>query len=115
LAAGSEASFAVFFFHIRPGRQDVDRWIWIVVGDTPPAYLPISDCKSAAEVFTTYMRGMAKWVELARIGKEGTPEQGVPPVNVPATPEWADKLSKRLQALTVAVKPFFESESGAVN
>src|SRR5437588_11101857 len=25
--------FAVFFFHIRRGRVDIDPWIWIVVGD----------------------------------------------------------------------------------
>src|SRR5689334_15308281 len=32
--------FAVFFFHIRPSRPDVEPWIWIIVGDIPPGYLP---------------------------------------------------------------------------
>jgi hypothetical protein len=102
--------FAVFFFHIRPSRSDVDPWIWIVVGDIPSAYLPVSDCESPTEVFRTYIRGMNRWVELARKGQSGTPEQGVPPVNVPATPEWAEKLNQRLYGLTLAVKPFFEDE-----
>jgi hypothetical protein len=87
--------FAVFFFHIRPNRSDVEPWIWIVVGDIPPAYLPLSDCKSPTEVFRTYIRGMSRWVELARKGETGTPEEGVPPVNVPATPEWAAELNKK--------------------
>ena len=100
--------FAVFFFHIRPSRPDVDPWIWIVVGDIPSAYLPISDCESPGEVFRTYVRGMSRWVELARKGQTGGSEQGIPPVNVPSTPEWAENLSERLRGLQLAVKPFFE-------
>ena len=106
--------FAVFFFHIRPSRPDVDRWIWVVVGDIPPAYIALTDCKSAAEAFKTYIRGMSRWVVLARKGETGTAEQGVPPVNVPATPEWAEKLDKKLYGLTLVVKPFFEDESNIV-
>jgi hypothetical protein len=103
--------FAVFLFHIRSSRPDVEPWIWVVVGDIPPAYLPLTDCKSAAEVFRTYIRGMSNWVELARKGQKGTPEQGVPPVDVPATPEWAERLSQRLYGLTLAVKALFEDDS----
>ncbi len=102
--------FAVFFFHIRPSGSDVAPWIWIVVGDIPSAYLPVTDCESPAEVFRSYLRGMNRWVELARKGQNGTPEQGVPPVKVPATPEWAERLNKKLYGLTIAVKPFFEDE-----
>ena len=105
--------FAVFFFHIRPSRPNVEPWIWIIVGDIPPAYLPFSDCKTPAEVFRTYMRGMSNWVELARQGQRGSPEQGVPPIDVPATPERAERLSQRLQGLMLAVKPFFEGEPNA--
>jgi hypothetical protein len=102
--------FAVFFFHIRPSRSDIDPWIWIVVGDIPSAYLPVTDCESPAEVFRSYIRGMSRWVELARMGQTGTPEQRVPPVNVPATPEWAERLNQKLYGLTLVVKPFFEDE-----
>lgn len=115
LGGGVGGIFAVFFFHIRPSRPDVEPWIWIIVGDIPPAYLPLSDCKSPAEVFRTYIRGMTNWVELARKGLTGTPAQGVPPVNVPATPEWAEKINQKLYGLTIAVKPSFEDESSTVN
>lgn len=110
---GAGGIFAVFFFHVRPSRPDVEPWIWIIVGDIPPAYLPLTDCKSPAEVFRTYIRGMSNWVELARKGQTGTPEQGVPPVNLPATPEWADRINQKLYGLTLAVKPFFENDSQA--
>ncbi len=116
--------FAVFFFHIRPGRRGVSPWIWIMVGDIPPAYLPLDDCSSPKEAFRTYIDGMSKWVEFARKGKTGTAEQGVPPVNVPATPEWAERLNQRLYGLAIAVQGIFQDEdekallsvaSGALN
>jgi hypothetical protein len=109
-AGGVGGIFAVFFFHIQPSRRGISPWIWIMVGDIPPAYLPLDDCSSPAEAFRTYLRGMRKWVEFAHESKTGTAEQGVPPVNVPATPEWAEKLDKKLQGLDTIIRPFFEVE-----
>ena len=104
--------FAVFFFHIRSNRVDVDPWIWIVVGDIPPSYLPLSDCESPREVFRTYIHGMSRWVEFARKGETGAPSPwDVPPVDLPPTPEWAERLNQKICGLTIAVKPFFEEES----
>jgi hypothetical protein len=100
--------FAVFFLHIRPSHPEVDPWVWAMVGDVPPAYLPLTDAESPAEAFAEYMHGMSKWVELARKGEIGTPEEGVPPVNVPPTPEWAERLNQKLYGLTLTVKPLFE-------
>lgn len=104
--------FAVFFLHIHPRREGIDPWIWAMVGDVPPAYLPLADCGSAADAFRIYIRGMSKWVELARVGQMGTPEQGVPPVDLPATAECAEVLSKKIYGLTIAVQPFFEDDEG---
>jgi hypothetical protein len=107
-AGGVGGIFAVFFFHIKPSRPEIDPWIWIMGGDVPPAYLPLSDCTSAGEAFELYLDGMRKWVEYARKGQNGNEDPGVPPVNVPATPEWAEELSKRLDALERSVRPFLE-------
>lgn len=82
--------------------------MWIVVGDVPPAYLPFEDCNSGMEVFETYIAGMERWVRLAREGTKPAPEDCVPPVNIPATPEWAEQLDGRLHMLNKLVKPFFE-------
>jgi len=100
--------FAVFFFHILPNRAEVDPWIWIMAGDIPSAHLPLTDCGSPAEAFRIYLVGMTKWVELARNGETGTAKQGVPPVDVPATPEWAEKLNQKLSVLASIVPPFLE-------
>lgn len=68
-SAGVGGIFAIFFFHIRSNRPEVDPWIWIIVGDIPPAYLPVSDASSARMAFQTYLDGMSRWVEFARKGK----------------------------------------------
>jgi hypothetical protein len=100
--------FAIFLFRI-DARPGIDSWIWVVVGDIPFAYLPLEDCGSPLGAFELYLDGMTKWIGLARQGKEGKPEDGVPPVNLPATPEWAEKLSVRLEALNQIMRPFFEN------
>ena len=110
---------AVFLFNIRPTRPAVGSWIWIIVGEIPSAYLPLEDAGSPAEVFKTYLGGMSKWVALAREGRSGTADDGIPPVNVnvPATAEWAEKLEQRLHSLPLIVQPFFDDagESNQVN
>jgi hypothetical protein len=114
-AGGVGGIFAVFFFNIKPSRPEVDPWIWIMGGVVPPAYLPLRDCSSSSEAFSLYIEGMSKWVEYARKGQAGDADQGVPPVNVPATPEWAEELGRRLKGLALAVKPFFEENSEEVH
>jgi hypothetical protein len=107
--------FAVFFLRIRPKRREVDPWIWVMVGDIPSAYLPVSDCDSPVEAFETYVAGMSRWVELAREGKDGSEEEDVPPVDIPATPEWAERLNEKLQVLMLVIRPFFKEESPYLN
>jgi hypothetical protein len=102
--------FAVFLFNIQPMRPDVQPWIWIVVGDIPSAYLPIEDAKTPAELFKTYLWGMHNWIQYARSEQKEPPSEDVPPVNVPATPEWAEKLDQRLNSLRLIVQPFFEDQ-----
>ena len=82
--------------------------MWIVVGDIPPAYIPLEDCRTSREVFDTYIDGMKRWVQLAREGREAAPEDGVPQVNVPTTREWAESLDGRLSSLTKLVQSLFQ-------
>jgi hypothetical protein len=110
-AGGVGGILAIFFFHIDSSRQDVDPWIWVIVGDIPPAYLPLSDCESQAEAYALYTKGMMRWAEIVRAGDDPSRHDNTPPVNVPASREWADRLSQRLHALSFTVAPFFtESE-----
>jgi hypothetical protein len=71
---------AIFLFKISTTRADVDHWMWIIVGDLPPAYLPLEDCKSPKSVFEMYVHGMGRWAKLARQGRTGNTDD--PDVNL---------------------------------
>lgn len=95
---------AVFFFHIEPSRLEVDEWLWVVVGDVPPAFLVIDDCKTPSQALEGYIDEMSKWVKLA---KQGRSSSNVIPVNVPATLENAELLDGRLRVLRETFVPAF--------
>ena len=107
-AGGVGRVFAVFLFKISTRNPAVDPWEWIFVGDMPSAYLPVEDAGSKLEAFDTYVEGMKRWVEFARRREEPGRDDRVPPVNVPATPEWAEVLDRRLVSLIELIRPLFE-------
>ena len=107
-AGGVGKVFAIFLFKIKTSRPNVDPWEWIFVGDVPPAYLPLKDAPSKMAAFDAYLAGMGRWVTVARQGQEPESEDRCPPVNIPATPERADKLDIRLRILSDTIRRFFE-------
>jgi hypothetical protein len=98
---------AIFLFGIVPARQQVDEWLWVVVGDLPSAYLVTDDCKVPSEALQGYITEMRKWVRLAKAGRTSP---NVIPVNVPATPEWAKELEGRLNFLEKDILPRFRDD-----
>jgi hypothetical protein len=60
--------------------------------------------QSAPEALDGYIWEMRKWVALA---KEGRTSDDVIPVNVPATPTWAESLENRLDALERKIIPIW--------
>lgn len=96
----------IFLFRIDPLRPDVDEWIWVIVGDLPPAYLTGEDCPSPAAALDGYIGAMEVWVEAAFLGKSVA---DLIPVNVPANPNNAELLRKRLHFLDTRVLPELKS------
>jgi hypothetical protein len=95
---------AVFLFRIEPAREGVDEWIWVVFGDVPPAYLVTDECKTPSQALEGYMREISKWIELA---KDGLQSKDVIPVYVPATPDNAADVERRLDFLRRVIVPAF--------
>lgn len=91
-----EGILGVFLFRIFPNRPDVDEWVWVVVGDIPPAYLTCEACPNPATALDGYIGAMSEWVDAA---SKGGSVADLIPVNVPATPENAESLRKRLDFL----------------
>lgn len=86
----------VFLFRIETGREDVDNWIWAIVGDLPPAYITCDESPNPATALDAYIGAMSEWVQAA---KNGESVADLIPVNVPATLENATMLESRLKFL----------------
>jgi hypothetical protein len=86
----------VFLFQISPASTDADRWLWVIVGDLPPAYIASDDCRDPAAALDGYIGEMDEWVDAV---ENERPVDELIPVNVPATKENAIGLKKRLDFL----------------
>ena len=103
---GCGGIIAIFFFRIEPSSFDVGEWLWVVVGDLPPAYLVIDENKPPSQSLESYIDEMSKCVKLA---KQVRSSKKVIPVNVPSTPENAILLGGRLEFLSETILPAFQS------
>lgn len=100
----------VFLFRIVPSRQDVDEWIWAIVGDLPPAYLTTDECPNPATALDGYIGAMLEWVDAAQKDKSVA---DLIPVNVPATKENAKMLKTRLDILDKNILSEYQDELGS--
>jgi hypothetical protein len=86
----------VFLFKIIPTAPDVDDWLWVIVGDLPPAYIVTDEARNPAAALEAYVGEMQRWVSAA---EKGDSVSDLIPVNVPPTPENSQRLRKRLTFL----------------
>jgi hypothetical protein len=100
---------AVFLFRIEPASPHVDEWLWVISCDVSPAYLVTDSCKTPSEALEGYIEEVSKWILLA---KEGHLSPDVIPVYMPATPENAADVERRINVLRENIVPAFkESET----
>src|SRR5689334_18694724 len=45
---------AVFFFEIDPSSKNADKWLWVIVGDLPPAYLVVDASPTPLAALANY-------------------------------------------------------------
>jgi hypothetical protein len=95
---------AVFLFHIEPSRADVDEWSWVISCDVSPAYLVTDSCKTPSQALERYIEEVSEWIQLA---KQGRSAKDVIPVYMPATPENAADVERRLKVLRETIVPAF--------
>ena len=95
---GDEAApyFGVFLFLIEPAFPDVDHWLWVVVGDLPPAYLVCDQARTPLEAIQAYVHEMRKWVSAVRGGQS---LDNIIPVAAEPSAANAELLAKRLDLL----------------
>lgn len=97
----------VFLFKIAPTRKDVDEWVWVIVGDIPPAYMTAEESPNPATALDSYIGAMSAWVSAAK-NRESV--SNLIPVNVPATEKNAELLKKRLVFLDERILSEYEAD-----
>ena len=83
---------AMYLFKIE-NRSTFGDWVWVVVGDIPPAVFSTSAGRKPGMVLDAYLGEMDTWVQAVNKGK---PVDDLIPVNAPPTKEYADMLGSRL-------------------
>ena len=87
---------AIFLFEITPSHESIDEWLWVIVGDVPPAYLTLDECPNPATALDGYIGAMTEWVNAVNAGNS---VKNVIPVNINATKKNSIFLKKRLDFL----------------
>lgn len=98
---------AVFFFEIEARSKKIDKWLWVIVGDLPPAYLVVDESPTPLAALANYVDLMQEWVDVV---KDKRPVDDCIPVNAPATREYANLLQRRLDFVR---KEFLTAEPSA--
>jgi hypothetical protein len=97
----------VFLFRISPARQDVDEWVWVIVGDIPSAYITCEDSPNPASALDAYIGAMNEWVAAA---SSGGPVDKLIPVNVEPSRENAERLKLRLKFIDDEILSSFKKD-----
>jgi len=104
---GMDGIFAVFLFEIEPADKETDDYVWVVVGDIPPAYITCENAPNPAAALDGYIGAMSLWVEAALAGKS---VDALIPVHIPATAEAGADLQSRLEFLDQNVLSQYEAD-----
>jgi hypothetical protein len=92
----------VFLFHLPERSEEVDPWIWVVVGDLPSAYIPCFEINSPRAALDGYAFEMERWASAV---SEGRSTRGLYPVGVPEDDALAADLTSRMVLLRERVLP----------
>lgn len=89
--------FGVFLVRIEP-LEGADPWLWILLGDIPPAYIHWEPgfTGNPASAIDGYIGAMTDWVDAVEAGES---VDHLIPVNAAAEREFAAKLRTRLAFL----------------
>lgn len=99
-----EGILAVFKFSIVPVSDDIDKELWVIVGDIPPAYLVTDYASDSISALKVYVEEMHLWVDAVLNGKS---IEEIIPVNVSTTKDNAIKLKKRLDFIVNKIIPMY--------
>jgi hypothetical protein len=100
----------VFLIQITPANIEIDEYIWVIVGDLPPAYIVTDDSRNPSEALESYIFEMRQWVNAV---EQGNSVEELIPVNAPANLETVNMLKSRLGSLEIEILPIMRRKSEA--
>lgn len=92
----------LFLVELDPPSEEIDRYIWVVVGDVPPAYISSEFANSPREALEGYIAEMEAWIEAV---EKGEPVDDLIPVNGAPTQANAAALRSRLSFIQSKILP----------
>ncbi len=100
LAVSFEDILCIFLYHIRSSNINVDEYVWMVVGDIPPAYIDIESADNAKNVLKEYVDLMSDWVSCV---ENGDSIDECYPVEVEPSKKCAKMLKDRLNFILTEI------------
>ena len=98
---------AVFLFEILPKKQNVDDYVWVIVGDLPSLYITTEDAPNPACALDAYLGAMQKWVDYVL---NGNINEKCPPVNVEPTRENGEMLKQRIKFIDEEILSAYQED-----
>ena len=87
----------LFYFEIVPDiSKGADSHVWVIVGDLPAAYIDVLNAHSAHRALELYIQLMEEWASKVNNAEDLS---DCYPLNVPATQEYANMLTSRMNLL----------------
>ncbi|MDD4968141.1 MAG: DUF4826 family protein [Paludibacter sp.] len=87
----------IFYFEIDSVPQSgADKFVWIIVGDLPSAYIDIESAHNELEAFEVYVFLMEEWITNVEQGKS---VDDCFPINVKPSKKHANMLSNRVKII----------------
>ena len=88
---------SIFYFELKPTQSsNADNYVWIIVGDLPPAYIDIQSASNSFEALNAYVLIMEEWINNIKQGKS---VDDCFPINVEPSIKYADMLSSRINII----------------
>lgn len=92
---------AIFYFEIVPAGPGIPRFVWIITGDLPPAYMDGEFHPTGRDALNAYVDEMQGWIDRVLDGRPL--DDDIIAVNVPPDRVWAERLQKRLDLIRTYV------------
>lgn len=92
----------IFLVELDPQGRDIDQFIWVIVGDIPPAYLSPVYAKSPKDALDGYMGEMDAWADAV---EKGESTEDLIPVNGAPTMANVEMLRGRIEFLAREISP----------